>query len=314
MTAIAIPLMAEVHLLDVAGPAQVFGDAARLGADFSLHFVADGEAPLASAQGLPLAPATEWPELKPEDIILVPGGRAATLATAARLGEDSLGRLQNHYAVGGRVASVCSGAFSLGLAGLLDGRHCTTHHQLQNELALRFPQARVVSDVLFTEDEGILTSAGIASGIDLALHIVAQQEGPAMAARVARGMVMYTRRNGNAPQLSGILRHRAHLIDVVHLAQDLLDERFRERLQLAEIATAVGVSARTLSRAFGQAIGLTPLRYQQLLRLEEAQSLIQHGSTMQAAALAVGFDDGRMLRRLRARDAHDPRDTGVRSH
>ncbi|AJT42144.1 GlxA family transcriptional regulator [Psychromicrobium lacuslunae] len=303
MTAIVIPLMDTVHLLDFAGPAQVFGDAARLGAKFSLHFVADAERPVNSAQGLALLPEAQWPELNTDDVILVPGGRALSLRTAAHLGVASTQRLIEHHQSGGRVASVCSGALSLGLAGLLDGRRCTTHHQLQTELAKSFPRAKVISDVLYTEDDGVLSSAGIASGIDLSLHLVAQQEGPALAARVARGMVMYTRRNGNAPQLSGILRHRAHLVDVVHQVQDLLDERFRERLLLAEIAQTVGISQRSLSRVFGQVIGLSPLRYQQMLRLEEAESLIQHGSTVEAAAGAVGFDDARMLRRLRARRA-----------
>ncbi len=295
--------MDGVHLLDVAGPAQVFGDAAQLGAAFTLHFVADATTPLVSAQGLPLAPSSVWPELAEGDIVLVPGGRAPTVAAAARLSPPSLAKLRSHYDDGGRVASVCSGAVSLGLAGLLDGRRCTTHHDLQRGLAERFPRAHVVADVLYTQDGRILTSAGIASGIDLALHVVAQQEGPAMAARVARGMVMYTRRNGNAPQESSILRHRAHLSDVVHQAQDVLDERFRERLPLVDLARSVGVSERTLTRAFSDAVQLTPLRYQQLLRLEEAQSLIQHGSTVESAAAAVGFDDARMLRRLRARAA-----------
>ncbi|ABY21818.1 transcriptional regulator, AraC family [Renibacterium salmoninarum ATCC 33209] len=129
---------------------------------------------------------------------------------------------------------------------------------------------------------------------------MAQQEGPAMAARVARGMVMYARRNGNAPQQSGILRHRAHLTDLVHRAQDIVDERFRERLPLTELSHAVGVSERTLTRAFTDSLQLSPLRYQQLLRLEEAESLIEHGSTVESAAAAVGFDDARMLRRLRS--------------
>ncbi|WP_427016320.1 GlxA family transcriptional regulator [Pseudarthrobacter sp. P1] len=302
MTAIVIPVLDTVHLLDLAGPAQVFGDAAHLGAKFTLHFVADAPGAIVSAQGLPLAPSPLWPALDRGDIVLVPGGRAPTVEAAARLGPASLERIRGHYDDGGRVASVCSGAVSLGLAGLLDGRRCTTHHDLQRGLAARFPRAHVVADVLFTEDGRVLTSAGIASGIDLALHIVAQQEGPAVAARVARGMVMYTRRNGTAPQQSAILRHRGHLSDVVHHAQDVLDERFRERLPLAEVAREVGVSARTLTRAFSEAVQLSPLRYQQLLRLEEADALIQHGSTVEAAAAAVGFDDARMLRRLRARE------------
>ena len=98
-----------------------------------------------------------------------------------------------------------------------------------------------------------------------------------------------------------MLRHRAHLSDVVHRVQDLIDARFTDRLPLRDLASAAGVSERTLTRSFGDATGLTPLRYQQLLRVERAEHLIGHGATVEAAARAAGFEDARMLRRLRAR-------------
>ncbi len=145
-----------------------------------------------------------------------------------------------HHARGGTVASVCAGAEALGRAGLLDGRRCTTHHEHQDELAARYPRAHVVRDVLFTEDGGVVTSAGIASGIDLALHLVAKRHGAALAARIAREMVIYTRRNGEAAQESAMLRHRVHLSDQVHRAQELIDARFAAPLRLAELAAAVG--------------------------------------------------------------------------
>jgi transcriptional regulator GlxA family with amidase domain len=145
-----------------------------------------------------------------------------------------------------------------------------------------------------------VTSAGIASGIDLALHLVAARHGPAVAARIARAMVVFARRNGDAAQDSAMLRHRVHLSDQVHRAQDIIDARFDTALRLAELADALGVSERTLTRRFVRATGLTPLRYQQMLRLERAQTLIGQGSTVESAARTVGFEDARMLRRLRA--------------
>ncbi|ABY21819.1 transcriptional regulator, AraC family [Renibacterium salmoninarum ATCC 33209] len=148
MTIIAIPVMDRVHLLDLAGPAQVFGDAAALGSDFELCFIKDGEQPISSAQGLALAPESKWPDLSVTDLILVPGGSAPEVKSASILSSASLQRLSEHGSRGGRVASVCSGAISLGLAGLLDGRRCTTHHELQQGLAARFPAANVISDVL----------------------------------------------------------------------------------------------------------------------------------------------------------------------
>ncbi|WP_055597796.1 GlxA family transcriptional regulator [Streptomyces hirsutus] len=302
MSHIAFLLVPGLHLLDLAGPAQVFSTAADFGHPYTLSYIA--EQPLVpTAQGLPLVARLDWPELGPEDLIVVPGWQALALAGSPVIGAASLQALRDHHARGGTVASVCAGAEALGRAGLLDGRRCTTHHDVQDELARRYPRAVVIRDVLYTADDRVVTSAGIASGIDLALHLIATRHGPAVAAQVARDMVVYARRNGHEPQASAMLRYRSHLDDTVHRAQDLLDARFDQPLPLPALAAAVGVSERTLTRLFTRATGgLTPLRYQQTLRLERAEHLISHGATVDGAARAVGFEDPRMLRRLRARE------------
>ncbi|MFD9285429.1 GlxA family transcriptional regulator [Streptomyces mirabilis] len=301
MSHVVFVLVPGVHLLDLAGPAQVFSMAGDFGQPYRLSYVADQEE-VRSAQGLPLAAQTQWPELSADDLVVVPGWRASTLRGGPELSRSVLERLRAHHTAGGVVASVCAGAEALGRAGLLDGRRCTTHHHVQDELAARHPRATVVRDVLFTTDDRVVTSAGIASGIDLALHLLAVRHGPALAAQVARDMVVYARRNGHEPQASAMLRHRSHLDDTVHRAQDLIDARFAEPLPLAHVAASVGVSERTLTRMFHRATGgLTPLRYQQTLRLERAEHLIGHGTTVEAAAREVGFQDVRMLRRLRSR-------------
>ncbi|MDT0489771.1 GlxA family transcriptional regulator [Streptomyces sp. NPDC012600] len=302
MSHIVFFLVPGVHLLDLAGPAQVFSTATDFGHPYTLSYVAE-RPQVPTAQGLPLVAGPDWPELGPEDLIVVPGWRTGIPAGEPAIGPASLRALRDHHARGGTVASVCAGVEALGRAGLLDGRRCTTHHDVQDELALRYPDAVVVPDVLFTVDDRVITSAGIASGIDLALHLVATRHGPAVAARVAREMVVHTRRNGHEPQASAMLRHRCHLDDTVHRAQNLIDARFDQPLPLPALASAVGVSERTLTRLFSRATGLTPLRYQQTLRLERAQHLISHGATVDTAARSVGFEDARMLRRLRARAA-----------
>ncbi|WP_430783500.1 GlxA family transcriptional regulator [Actinoplanes sp. G11-F43] len=292
MSRVLFVLTPQVHLLDLAGPAQVFSTAPG----YELLYYAEAS-PVPTWQGVPLVAAVAWPDLDPGDLVLVPGWRTGygyfTPAT--------LDRLAAHHAAGGTVASVCAGADALGRAGLLDGRRCTTHHGLQDRLARSHPAATVVRDVLYVSDDRVVTSAGIASGIDLALHLVAQRHGPAAAARVAREMVVYARRNGDDQQHSAMLRHRAHLNDVVHRVQDRIDAAFTTPLPLPGLAAAAGVSERTLTRLFTVATGRTPLRYQQLLRLERAEHLISHGATTESAARAVGFTDARMLRRLRSR-------------
>lgn len=298
MPRIVFFLVPNVHLLDLAGPAQVFSTARDLGYDYGLRYVA--EAPdVPTAQGLPVRADVAWPDLRPDDVILVPGWRSPRRSAEPPLSPASQRVLRSHHAAGGTVASVCSGADALGAAGLLDGRRYTTHHALTDMMAARYPTSSIVRDVLYVEDDRVITSAGIASGIDLCLHLVAVDCGAVAAARVAREMVVYARRNGDELQDSVMLRHRAHLNDLGHRVQDVIDSRFAERLPLRMLAADVGVSERTLTRAFTAATGLTPLRYQQLLRLERAEHLIGHGSTVEAAARAVGFDDARMLRRLR---------------
>lgn len=299
MTRVVFFLVPGVHLLDLAGPAQAFSGTADLGYEYELSYVAEHEE-IPTAQGLPLRATLAWPELSTGDLLVVPGWRVRGKKEPG-LSKETLDRLRAHHASGGTVASVCAGAFALGRAGLLDGRRCTTHHDVQDQLARNFPRASVVRDVLYVEDSRVVTSAGIASGIDLALYLIAARHGPTAAGRVAREMVVYARRNGSEPQASALLRHRSHLNDAVHRVQDLIDLRFSARLTLADLAEASGMSERTVTRLFVRATGLTPLRYQQLLRVERAEHLIGHGATVGSAARTVGFEDARMLRRLRAR-------------
>lgn len=300
MTKVVFLLAPRLHLLDLAGPAQAFSTAADLGAEYTLHYVGEQD-DVATTQGVPLRVRVTWPDLSADDLIVVPGWRPPRWPAYAGFSDTALDRLRQHRSRGGTVASVCAGAFALARAGLLDGRRCTTHHRLQDDLANHYPAAAVVRDRLYIVDDGVVTSAGVASGIDLALHLLAVAHGPGFAARVAREMVVYARRNGDEQQTSAMLRHRGHISDAVHRVQDVIDARYAQRLPLAELAAVGGVSPRTLTRIFARAAGLTPLRYQQLLRVERAENLIAHGATVEAAARAVGFEDARMLRRLRCR-------------
>ncbi|MEV0199713.1 DJ-1/PfpI family protein [Nonomuraea sp. NPDC050691] len=282
--------------LDVAGPAQVFSTAADLGYEHALSYVSE-DTHVATVQGLPLHAERAWPHLDPDDLVIVPGWRGP----ARMAGADTLRRLREHHAAGGTVAGICAGADALGRAGLLDGRRCTTHHTSQDELARLHPTAEVVRDVLYVEDERVVTSAGVASGIDVALHLPSARRGPYAASQVARALVVYARRQGASPQISAMLRHRGHNDETVHRIQDLIDAHFTRRLTLSMLADAVGCSERTVTRLFRHATGLTPLAYQTALRLERAEHLLGQGATTETAAREAGFGDPRMLRRLRAR-------------
>ncbi|MER7207206.1 DJ-1/PfpI family protein [Streptosporangium sp. NPDC000239] len=296
MPRVVFLLIPRVHLLDVAGPAQVFSTADDLGHPYTLTYVAEDDE-VATVQGLPLRAETGWPTLTPDDLVIVPGWRGPTRPAS----QKTLRHLREHHASGGTVASVCAGADALGRAGLLDGRRCTTHHAVQDELARLHPRTTVVRDTLYVEDDRIVTSAGVASGTDMALHLVTTRHGPYVAGQVARAMLVHTHRDGTAEQVSPLLRRRSHVDETVHRVQDLIEVRFTERLPLSLLAEAAGCSERTVTRLFSRATGLTPLAYQTALRLERAEHLLGRGATVETAARAVGFADARMLRRLRAR-------------
>lgn len=176
VTRVVFLLVPQLPLLDLAGPAQVFSTAADMGCEYTLGYVAEREE-VPTAQGVPVRARAVWPEVGPEDLVVIPGWRSPVLGGNGQLDPSSLRRLSDYHRAGGTVASVCSGTFALGRAGLLDGRRCTTHHDLQDELARRYPKATVVRDVLYVTDGRVITSAGIASGIDLALHLVAVRHG-----------------------------------------------------------------------------------------------------------------------------------------
>ena len=289
-----------VHLLDLGGPAQVFYTAARQGAPYKLEFCA-ASPDVRSAQGLTLAGLTTLPEVLPDDLVMVPGFAPETpppdLDTLWHSG--ALIWLRAGLEAGAPVASVCSGAFILGEAGLLDGRRCTTHWNYTGMLQERYPAARVVDTALFTHDGGVTTSAGIASGIDMALSLIERDRGPLFTARVARELVVYLRRNGTQGQSSIYLEYRTHLHPGVHRVQDWLIEHATDKVTLKELAAVANLSARSLTRAFKEATGLTPLQYQQRLRLEYAATLMHNPKlTLDEVANRCGFEDARHFRRL----------------
>lgn len=243
MTRVVFVLLPGVHLLDPAGPAQVFSKAADFGLPYELAYVAE-QMQVVSAQGLPLLATTEWPVLSTDDLLVVPGRRTPACGTGPPSATTSCCGCAPTTRPAARWPACARGPRRSA------GRDCRTGAAAPPTTTYRTnwrsvtPGAIVARDVLFTMDDRVVTSAGIASGIDLALHLVAVRHGPALAARVARDMVVHTRRNGHEPQSSAMLRHRAHLDDAVHRVQDLIDERFTEPLPLDTLASYAGASAR----------------------------------------------------------------------
>ena len=307
MRRLILVLVEDVEILDVAGALQVFHEARLRGADYEMLHCASRPS-IRTDQGLWLGHLAPLPEPLPAgsparpDLVVVPGLRMAALPAVEPAVHAWLRRA---YAWGAQIASICSGAFVLGQAGLLDGRQCTTHWRVTDELQRRFPAARVLTNRLFVTDGRITTSAGIASGIDMALALVERQYGPALTATVAREMVVYLRRNGSQMQQSIYLDHRSHLHPGVHRVQDWLVAHAGERATLADLARIAALSPRHLTRVFRQATGISIHDFTTRLRLEHAGALLHDPSlTVEAVAARCGFASARQLRR-RWRESFD---------
>ena len=291
----------HLEILDLAGPMQVFHEAAAAGAPCRMIFAAESER-IDTEQRLSLCGLVPLPrDLCEHDLVIVPG--SAMLRKAAlrrdRALRTLLDWLRTAYAAGATVTSVCVGAFALAAAGLLDGRRATTHWKHVDELQRAFPRVHVESNRLFVFDERIATSAGVASGVDLALALIERDHGPRIAATAARELVITVRRPGTHEQLSPYFALRDHTFAEVHAVQDWLVEHPGESFTLASLASIAGVSERTLTRQFRAATGNSVKSYATALRLEQARTLLRDRTlSVESVAERCGFADARQLRRL----------------
>lgn len=297
--------------LDLVGPWQVFQAAGVFGHPYRLEVC--GLTETVSLEGnlqfANLVPFQQV-ELGPDDTLFV-SGLATVLITPRFLREHQpvCAWIRKALRAGTTICSVCTGAYLLAEAGILDGLECATHYTDVELLQGMYPKIRVRDGVLFVEAGRIFTSAGIASGIDLAIHLIGLRHGQRLAFRVSEYLVIYLRRSGNFEQQSIYLRYRDHLDDLVHRAQSILIENLEEPPSLQRLAEQVGASPRNLSRRFRQSVKLSVGEYLSELRLERARSLLlEEGSKVEDVARACGFSGSRQLRNLyRGRLGRSPR-------
>ena len=184
-------------------------------------------------------------------------------------------------------------------AGLLNGLSCTTHWERFDQLESEYPEIRVIKDQLFVKNESIYTSAGIASGIDLALSIIEDEHGSFFASRVAKELIVYMRRDSSQPQVSTYLDYRSHLNPGIHEVQDMIVNNPKEKLSLDLLSDIAGMSTRNLTRIFKRSTGLTINEYSNKIRLELASALMNNPKlSIENIAISCGFKDARHFRRL----------------
>lgn len=302
-TTFAFLVLPEIHLLDLAGPDQTVLEAIGFGADFQIRYAGLPQVKPVSSTGLQIQQQPSYQELnlQPGDFLVIPGSNVDYLLSEDfTSNKDLFGWLRSQHEAGVQLVSICAGAFVLGLAGLLDGRNCTTHFQRTSQLQACFPKARVQENVLFIEQDGVYTSAGIASGIDLLLYLLEKQKGSYFTHKVARELVIYHRRDGQSRQTSAMLEFRNHIHQGIHKVQDFLIENLDQKHSLAALADLACMSERNLTRIFKKETGLTIHEFHQGIRLEKIRQLEGKPDLSQRQiAAAVGLESEKQLGRLR---------------
>ena len=290
----------DVQLLDVAGPVEVFDAATRiLGGAYRVRLASVGGGPVRSSSGVRLSADLDLAELGPApDTLVVAGGwgftdRPELIDHIRRLAPDT-----------SRTVSVCTGAFMLAEAGLLQGRRATTHWAFCKQLAESYPDTTVLPDSIYVRDAPVLTAAGVTSGIDVALAMVEEDHGTELARRIAKAMVVFLQRPGGQSQFS-----------VWNDTRPVRDEALNDLLSdiaahpagdfsVPAMAKRLSMSPRHFSRLFTREVGVSPGRYVERARVEAARTLLETGRD--GVARHCGFGSAETMRRAFVRELGVP--------
>src|SRR5215469_8955317 len=289
-----------VQLLDVAGPVQVFASANNLVAEaggappYRLRVVAQGGEGVTASAGVTLAAGALTQAGEALDTLLVAGGEGAEAAAENPVLVDWV---RERASRARRIASVCTGAFLLAAAGVLDGRRAATHWMYCAKFAQRFPNVHVEPDPIFVRDGAIWTSAGVTAGIDLALALVEEDLGRSVALAVARYLVVFLKRPGGQAQFSASLALQA-AEDKFGALHEWIKGHLAGDLSLTVLANKANMSERSFSRHYAEATGHTPARAIELLRVEAARSLLLESRLpVKRVADRCGFGSEETMRR-----------------
>lgn len=282
------------QLLDVAGPIAAFEMANRMKPKtYELTLASQEGSTVESSAGTMLL-TTPFAQVFDSDTVIAVGGEGVIEATTS---VEMLTFIRDLSQKARRVASVCSGAYLLASAGLLNGRKATTHWRRSADFKRRFPDVSLDEDRIYVNDGNLWTSAGISAGIDLSLALIADDLGEQIARHVARQLVVYYRRPGGQSQYSALLDmgmgdgRFAGLLDYIR-------SNLEKRLSVCDLADQTCMSPRHFARCFSSEIGTTPARAVELLRVEAASAALESGNgSVQVVARQCGFTDVERMRR-----------------
>ncbi|MGW3761703.1 GlxA family transcriptional regulator [Streptomyces sp. NPDC005131] len=291
---VLVVLFDGVQSLDVTGPMEVFGGAARFpDVTYDLRTASLDGAPVRTSVGLTLVPDSSLADAEPPHTLLVPGGQGTRAPDPALVDW-----LRVHAPHAERLVSVCTGALLLAEAGLLDGHRVTTHWVVAEHLARTYPDVEVDPDPIFVRDGKLATSAGVTAGIDLSLALVEEDFGRQIALTVARHLVVFLRRPGNQAQFSAQLTSQIACREPLREVQHWITEHPGDDLSVEALAARARLSPRHFTRAFQAETGQTPGRYVDRVRLEHARRLLEDTSDGVAhIAHACGYGTPEGMRR-----------------
>jgi transcriptional regulator GlxA family with amidase domain len=298
MRSIAILAFDGVQTLDVTGPWEVFSMANRIagGHAYSVEVVARHSRPLRTGSGLAIVPDRAARSVRgPLDTLLVAGGEGVLKA----IEDEPLVRWVKRMAGGSRrVASVCTGAYMLAEAGLLDGRRAATHWASAGDLARRYPRLEVDPESIYVRDGNVWTSAGVTAGMDLALALVEEDLGRDIALEVARWLVVFVKRPGGQSQFSSHLKAQVAERAPLRELQEWMAANLHDDLSVPSLAARATMSERNFARAFGREVGMTPGSYVEALRVDHARLRLESsGQKLEAVADQCGFGTVETMRR-----------------
>ena len=291
----------RVHLLDLAAPGQIFTHDSFNG-QLNVHYIAPCNH-VRAYQGLSINQLQPLPDnIAADDWLILIGSHQIYNHINEPPYQRSIDWLRKMHPHFGLIASICSGTLLAAQANLLAGKRCTTHHNLVPYLRDMAGNAQIQEDCIFVADGQLWTSAGITTGLDLCLQLVAEYWGHERAIRLARDMVLYQRRSGHETQLSFWMQHRNHIQSRIHKVQDMVMASPGHVWRIDELADHVHLSERHLRRLFQDATSVRLQDYLQQAKLELARRLLEHTRLgIDDIAERCGFSAERSLRRAWAR-------------
>ncbi|MEP7376403.1 MAG: DJ-1/PfpI family protein [Chitinophagaceae bacterium] len=290
-----------IHLMDLAGPDQTIHEAIDFGADFEIEYCGLDDETISSA-GLHFKKQKPFSKIKfkPGDYLIIPGAKISYLLSIGfKSNKPLFDWIKTCHRQQVVLVSICSGAFVLAHCGLLDGIVCTTHFKQTRNLQAQYPKAQVNENILFTEANGIYTSAGIASGIDLLLYIIEKLKGGYFAYQVARELVIYNRRHANQEQVSVFMQFRNHIHSGIHRSQDYIIENIQKKQLLIQLAEIANMSERNFTRVFKKETGITVINYVNTIRKEIISQFSKNRDfSYSKIAKEVGLESEKQVRRI----------------